>query len=820
MSGRIQFRSVLLITLVAVALSAILLFAMLAFPQHRRNIEDLSFSVARQTLLRAVDRLDELIKTATDHEVLYPVLVPDGKLTSDRFLPLLQRLWATVAPHEELAYLAVGIPETGEFAILRREPEWQPILRIYVRDAENGPEIRDYRISAGGVEFARQMPWRIGEGGRMGYDMRTRPFYQQAVKAGHSIWTDSYLFWTTDDKRQQDLPGVTYATPVYSRDQQLQLIWGVGLELRSLVRFLDRVQEDMDGHLMILEHRTDDTWRVLAESNSVDQSAPEAARGKLEQVKAAFLQRLPARFGDAGPFSQNLMTLKVDGAEWKGVCSTINGPDRPRWMVAKLWPSTQDVGVASIQALWFQTAFLVVGIVASISALLVSRYIAAPLQILEQQARQIVAGERDSLSLVTGPQEIERLSSTLNFLSSSLQQRQQSLQQVNSELRLANQRLSDHFELTPVGVVEVNREGQVMRWNAAAERIFGWRRDEILGQSYLRIVPAALQSGVSEVVTKVMHGKGLPLRNNNQNITKAGRIIDCEWFNTPLIEPHGEIYGIACLVLDVTDRNRAEAEILQLNEALEARVQSRTAELQQAIRDLEAFSYSVAHDLRTPLRAINGFSHALEEEGAGKLSADCLDYLQRIRNSSSNMGELIDALLRLSRVARQEMNIDLLDLTDLVRQSLALLRQTSPERKVELRLQPGLMVRGDRQLVRALVDNLCDNAWKYSSQQPETVIELFCEERADGYWFAIQDNGAGFDPEFADKATEPFSRLHRADEFEGHGIGLATAQRIALRHGGRVHLESRATGGATCWFRLPTPAGWSPPAAEPAVPRG
>lgn len=817
MSGRIQFRSVLLITLVAVALSTILLFAMLAFPQHRRNIEKLSFSVARQTLLRAVDRLDELIKTATDHEVLYPVLAPDGQLTADRFLPLLQRLWATVAPHEELAYMAVGIPATGEFAILRREPGWQPIMRIYVRDAEHSPEIRDYRLTAEGAAFDAVRPWRIGAKGSDGYDMRSRPFFHQAVKAGRSVWTDSYLFWTIDDKRQQEMPGVTFATPVYDADQELQLIWIVGLELRSLTRFLDRVQEEMNGHLMILEHRTDGTWKLLAESTSDDPSDPEEADGKLEQVKTAFLQSLPARFEDAAAFSQDLTTLQVDGIEWKGVSSTIHGPNRPRWLVAKLWPSTQDAGVASIQALWFQTAFLVVGIIASVSALLVSRYIAAPLQVLEQQAREIVAGDRDSLSLVAGPQEIERLSSTLNFLASSLQQRQQALQEVNSELRFANQRLSDHFELTPVGVVEVNCEGQVLHWNAAAERIFGWKREEIIGKSYQTIVPTALQSSIKEVVNKVIHGKGLPLRNNNQNITKSGRIIDCEWFNTPLMESHGEVYGIACLVLDVTDRNRAEAEILQLNEELEARVQSRTAELQQAIRDLEAFSYSVAHDLRTPLRAINGFSHVLEEECAGTLNAECRDFLHRIRNSSSNMGELIDALLRLSRVARQEMNIESLDLTDLVRQSLALLRQSSPDRKTEFRLQPGLMVRGDRQLVRALVDNLCDNAWKYSSQRPETVIELSCEVRADGYWFAIQDNGAGFDPEFADKALEPFSRLHRADEFEGHGIGLATAQRIALRHGGVVRLENCVTGGAICWFRLPTPAGWSPPAQEPVV---
>jgi signal transduction histidine kinase len=246
---------------------------------------------------------------------------------------------------------------------------------------------------------------------------------------------------------------------------------------------------------------------------------------------------------------------------------------------------------------------------------------------------------------------------------------------------------------------------------------------------------------------------------------------------------------------------RAQTEALRANEArLEARVAQRTAELTSANRELESFSYSVSHDLRAPLRAIDGFSQALREDEGERLSPEGLQLLVRLQAAATRMGQLIDDLLQLSRVTRADLNREPVDLSALASSVAEQLRQQEPGREVTFALQPGLAAQGDARLLRVLMENLLGNAWKFTSRRSGARIELFAETVGGVTHYAVRDNGVGFDMAYAGKLFSPFQRLHKATEYPGTGIGLATAQRIVQRHGG--HIEAQAMPGAGALFRF------------------
>ena len=264
----------------------------------------------------------------------------------------------------------------------------------------------------------------------------------------------------------------------------------------------------------------------------------------------------------------------------------------------------------------------------------------------------------------------------------------------------------------------------------------------------------------------------------------------------------GEDY-ILTVLYDHTDRWRAEEEVRRLNAELEQRVQERTAELTAANRELESFAYSISHDLRAPLRGIDGFSKLLADEYRDRLDDEGVDYLDRVRRAAQRMGTLIDDILELSRVTRQEMRRVRVDLSQIAAEIIEERSRAEPGHRVAVTLAPDCTAHGDPQLLRVLMQNLLENAWKYSAKKADPVIE-FGRETIDGEpVFFVRDNGVGFDMKYADRLFTPFQRLHRPEEFEGTGIGLATVARIIRRHGGRVWAESAPGGGATFRITLP-----------------
>ncbi len=276
------------------------------------------------------------------------------------------------------------------------------------------------------------------------------------------------------------------------------------------------------------------------------------------------------------------------------------------------------------------------------------------------------------------------------------------------------------------------------------------------------------------------------------------------------IYENGSLYAelqreAADLAQEVTERQRAEDEVRRLNAELERRVTERTAQLEATNRELEAFSYSVSHDLRAPLRTIDGFSAAVLEEHAEQLDAEGKQHLGRVRAAAVHMRQLIDDLLSLSRVSRAELTRQRVDLSALAAAVGAELQSADPQRLVTLIVAPGIVVDADARLLRIALENLLGNAWKYTRRQPQPVIELGVRQQQSKAVYVVRDNGAGFDMRFADKLFGAFQRLHGAHEFEGTGIGLATVQRIVHRHGGRIWVDAAVGQGATFFFTLAPP---------------
>ncbi len=266
--------------------------------------------------------------------------------------------------------------------------------------------------------------------------------------------------------------------------------------------------------------------------------------------------------------------------------------------------------------------------------------------------------------------------------------------------------------------------------------------------------------------------------------------------------PGGEVQALEGLITDISELVRAQNELREARDQLEVRVQERTRQLETANKELEAFSYSVSHDLRAPLRAMNGFSRILLDDYADRLDEQGRGYLDRICAGADKMGQLIEGLLLLSRIGRNELRLRTVNLSETVGELASKLRELEPSRKVEFRIQPEVTGYGDPTLLTAALENLLGNAWKYTGQHETALIEFGTERRDDRTVYFVRDDGAGFDMNYADKLFGPFQRLHRPDEFPGMGIGLATVHRIVRRHEGDVWAEGEVEKGATFYFTL------------------
>jgi PAS domain S-box-containing protein len=339
-------------------------------------------------------------------------------------------------------------------------------------------------------------------------------------------------------------------------------------------------------------------------------------------------------------------------------------------------------------------------------------------------------------------------------------------------------------------ILTLDPEGNVLSWNAGAERLIGYRAQDILGLPIARFYPGDTPHAADEALATA--ARAGHFREEGWRVRMDGSRFWADVTLTALRDRGGALRGFANITHDMTDRRAADEQIRTLNAELEQRVRQRTAELAQAVSELEAFSYSVSHDLRAPLRAIDGFSQALLGHAAERLDEKGRHYLDRIRAGASRMAELIDDLLLLSRVSRSELRKGPVDVGDIATAIVTEHRRRQPERQVDLVVAEGLSAVADRRLLAIALGNLLDNAWKFTARREAARIEVGAAPRDGETVFFVRDDGAGFDMAYADKLFGAFQRLHDAAEFEGTGIGLATAQRVIARHGGRIWAEGRA----------------------------
>ncbi len=348
-------------------------------------------------------------------------------------------------------------------------------------------------------------------------------------------------------------------------------------------------------------------------------------------------------------------------------------------------------------------------------------------------------------------------------------------------------RLAALVDSSADAIIGKTLDGVITSWNRGAEETFGYTAAEAIGKSILLIVPPDRRDEEPLILSEVARGE--VKRFDTVRRHKDGRLIDVSVTISPVRDAAAKVVSVSKVARNITDRRRGETALAHAKDVAEA-----------ASRELEAFSYSVAHDLRAPLRGMNGFAQVLLDDYGDKLDAQGREWLLEIVVNAQKMGGLIDALLALSRVSRSDVHRDPVDLSEVARSVMAGLRSRDPARAIDVVIHDGLLANADPTLVRSLLDNLLGNAWKFTGNVAAARIEVGCTEQNGTKAFFVRDNGAGFDMAYATKLFAPFQRLHSANEFPGTGIGLATVQRIVRRHGGELWAEGAVDVGATFYF--------------------
>lgn len=442
-----------------------------------------------------------------------------------------------------------------------------------------------------------------------------------------------------------------------------------------------------------------------------------------------------------------------------------------------------------------------------------------PIDRLTEAARAMANGKLDQIIETRGARELRILGQSFIRMRDAIQEKITDLAEKNKQLneevqqrietqlalKASEEKYRSLFEKS-FNPMLLAKGAQFIDCNAAALNVLGLDSiEELQGLTVLDISPKRQPDGaesktrVEEIITDLKtqgsaYFEWLHKRKNGETFPVA--------ISLTMIGIEDNEVLTHVIWQDITDRKMAEDELTKYHQHLEELVEDRTNELTAVNKELEAFSYSVSHDLRAPLRSIDGFSEALLEDYADKLDEEAQHYLQRIRAGAQRMGELIDALLDLSRVTRREVTKETVDLTELAQEVLRDLQHSEPDRKVDCTIQNGMHAKGDKQLLHIVLANLLGNAWKYTSKQPEARIEFGCKtENSESVYF-IEDNGAGFNMDFAKKLFNPFQRMHRPDEFPGSGVGLATVSRIISKHGGRIWAQSEPDKGSTFFFTL------------------
>jgi len=470
----------------------------------------------------------------------------------------------------------------------------------------------------------------------------------------------------------------------------------------------------------------------------------------------------------------------------------LNGPPWLLWIEVPVEPMLDQA--REFLSRIIPVGFLVV-MAGAAGGVMLSNRINARLGHVRSAATAIASGAYDRRAPTGSYAELDQLAVAFNFMAEQVGDSHARLEEQIVARTAALEATEAEFRAlattAPDAIVTADADGHITYFNPGAERIFGLAADDAVGQPLTILMPDRFQEAHQRGLSRhVREGDGQFAANLRELV---GRRRDGSEFPLELAlagRRHGNGMSFTGIIRDITDRKQREEAVRRY-----------ASELEAANRELEAFSYSVSHDLRAPLRAIHGFSQALAEDYEERLDEQGVRILGRVRAGAERMGVLIDDLLELSRATRAEMRRERIDVTGLSRRIVAELAATEPQRDVEVRIAQDLVASADPHLLTLVLSNLIGNAWKFTGKEEQAIIDVGCSE---AYEFYVRDNGAGFDMAYVDKLFHPFQRLHPESEFAGTGVGLALVHRIIHRHGGSVRAEGAVGRGATFHFTLPT----------------
>lgn len=518
-----------------------------------------------------------------------------------------------------------------------------------------------------------------------------------------------------------------------------------------------------------------------------------------------------SRFIEGAPFRIKVSTPPVDAcvkqaAKFKGIYPDYRGtkvagassclPGYKWTLVAEIdeREAFEDLRTTKLYA---TGAFIASLVLVSILVVYFMRSVVRPLNTFSSTAARMAGGDYDVSVPFVSNNEIGVLSEAFNSMAQGIKTRSEAL--ALSRARLANAQRIAHLGNWDWDIV-----GNDLHWSDEIYNIFGISK-ALFGASYEAFLGSVHPDDRDMVDTAVRDALGLgrPYSIDHRIVLPSGEVRMVHEQAEVIRDSSGNPIAMSGTVQDITERKRAEDEVRKLNAELEDKVRERTVELEAAMKGLEAFSYSVAHDLRTPLRTIDGFSQAFMEDYGQGIAPEGHDYLRRIRDASQRMGLLIDDLLMLSHVTRTEMRREMVDMSLLAVAVAAEQKKNAPYRNADFIIADGMSAKGDPGLLRVVLDNLLGNAFKFTGRKEHAIIEFRpVGKEGSRTIYCIKDNGTGFDMAYYDKLFIPFQRLHAQIEFAGTGIGLATVERILLRHGGRIWAEAYVDKGAAFYFTL------------------
>jgi signal transduction histidine kinase len=783
-----SFRRSLFLILVPFVLAATGLSAIISYYYERKLIHSYSTSLSQQALQRVNTRVSDLLEKSQDQLREQAYLTPND-ITAKHFHPLFDAIAPTFSLNPQIAYIGFGLETTGEYALLLRQPDGTLKYREYLGLAgSDRRKVATYPMIEGKID------WTKSEVTQSRYDPRVRPPYLKAKRETHPIWTEFYPFWG-EESVLSHVPGISYAIPLF-REGKLIGVWDLDFDVYGLESYLQQVRAELPGGFpFIVEVRPDGETEIVAypEGHALTSNGDRKQNPQHDAVMRSFAGAMPKEFASNEKTAESI-EFTANEEDYYAAYYKFTGYERPHWVLITAVPKSALMAPLRKSTWWHTVLLTTLMLGAGAASYLLARHVARPINRLKHKAELVTQGLPSSQLLVHGPSEIEQLSQVFDTMASAVKVREETIRDSEQNFKRMFHASPTYLNITRLEdrrLVEVNEA-----WLNAMGIV---SKDQVIGKTSTEVglkIDHDFLMGIYEVLRKegfirdVVFAAELP---GGRKIVGLGAATRIDW------------YGVPCVLwmyYDITDRYRAEVAIRELNSELEDRVAERTAQLELANKELESYSYSVSHDLRSPLRAIHGFSQALEEDYAPQLDDIARDYLHRIQNASLRMEELIDGLLNLSRVTSEPLNQRRVNLSYLAHRANETCRVNEPDRQVTTTIQPELMVYGDPNLLGSAIDNLFSNAWKYTRTIPQATIEFGMMSVEGEKRFFIRDNGVGFEMKYAGKLFMPFQRLHSAKEFEGHGIGLATVQRIIVRHGGRVWAESQTGQGCTLYFTL------------------